>query len=224
MALYGGNMSANYFFRLVNMMAGDFGSYSTTYTTPGTSTIPIPKYANYVKIEAIGAGGPGAGATDPTSQSVGGGGGAFAKVNLYPLAGLTGLYIGIPDNSTVGIDGTDCFVKENSSGGTLICLAAGGDKGIKGADGGGLGSGGLGGAAADCTGDTKISGGNGDRNAGLAVNGGRAAGPNGLGISPAGAMANGAVNGNPYGGGGGAVTNNSYTGASGWLKLTWLES
>jgi len=195
---------------------GGFAQVVQTYTTPGTQTVSIPDGASFVTVECIGAGANGSHTADPTVN--GGGAGAYSKRNSYSLSGLTGIYISVPTGQ-----GGDAFAKENSSGGTTICLAAGKSTANS--------SGAL---STSCTGDLKYSGGDGDGSGGTgAIAGGGAGGPNGAGTAAsvntpgvggggaAGNGGNGSQDGFVYGGGGGCTNVTDKLGAQGWLRLTF---
>ena len=217
--------------RLIMLMKAAFVPYSTEYTTPGTSTISIPAGATTVTIECIGSGA--RGDVNSGVRGAGGGGSAYAKKNTYSLSGLTGIYISVSAiNTTEEGAALDSFAKENSSGGTTICLAAGAPGAV--ADG----STPLGGTAASSTGDVKYSGGSGasvHSSDEVASGGGGSAGPSGAGGNasydtagtgngaPAGNGGSGSgVAGSAAGGGGGAhYSGTSGNGARGWIKLSW---
>lgn len=196
-------------------VAGGFSPFSTEYTTPGTDTITIPEGALTCTIECYGAG-----ASADGTQS--GGGGAYSQKTAMSVVGLTALYLSVPVQPAVSTGGGNAFVRENSSSGTIVCLAKGGGSG-------GLRIGGPG----NGTGDIRYSGGNGVLD--LAVGGGGAAGPTGNGSngsSPDGGTGNGGVAGNGgdglgtngmnYGGGGGNRDEEEFgLGAQGYIKLTW---
>ena len=186
---------------------GGFTPVSTDYTTPGTQTVSIPDGATAVTVECIGSGGAG-------GASYGGGGGEYAQKTSYAVAGLTGIYISVPDAFTSS-DGDAAFAKENSSGGTTIALANGGLRASHG------GAGGTGG-----TGDILHDGGAGNpARGGGGAGGPTSAGGNGSGStggagggSPAGAGGDEGSAGHNYGGGGAA---GSTIGAPGWIRLSW---
>ena len=214
-----------------------FAPFSTEYTTPGTQTVSIPAGATAVTIECIGAGGSGGAATGATYRA-GGGGGEYAKTISYSLSGLTGLHISVP-NSVAGVSassdgntGAQATVRENTSGGTIICQANGGQGGKQGTGSAKNGYGGTGG-----TGDVLHDGGTSRRSSNGRSGGGGAGGPTSAGGdvgnsstggagggSPAGAGGDAdSGNGSNYGGGGGAAGGSAASGdgAQGWIKLSW---
>lgn len=188
--------------------ARSFTPYSETITATGTDTILIPPGATVLTVECIGGGGRSGGGNA-------GGGAEYAKRNTYSVIALSGVYISVAvANTGSGNPGDPTFVRENNSGGTVICRANGGSNG-----GLGSGAGGSGG-----TGDVLHSGGAGkpDRH------GGGAGGPVDAGASgssggasggpPAGAGGTDGHDGEDYGGGAGA---GNHLGGQGWLKLSW---
>lgn len=224
-----------------------FAGYSTEYTTPGTQTISIPAGASTVTVECIAGGASGSRNGGPGGNAPGGGGGEYAQKTTYSVAGLTGIYISVPasvagvsSSATAGNAGSDCFAKENSSGGTDICRAKGAPATATPGFGAKTGAGGSGG-----TGDILRSGGSTSEDrfapnvAGAGAGAGGTTGAGGSvtnsntggtsGGSPAGAGGNSpgtgagdGTAGSNYGGGGGAsVSGTSGAGAQGWLKLTW---
>lgn len=209
-----------------------FVGYSTAYTTPGTDTIPIPVGATAVTVECYGAGGS---VNGPFAVGkTGGGGGAYARRDVYAVAGLTAIYISVPNQTAVATGGGDCFARENTSGGSDICRAKGGGAGVN--DGTASG-----GSASSSVGDVRFRGGQ-SRVTGISNSGGGGAGgPSGAGgdtnNSHSGGAGGGGVagaggargaagdppeNGANYGGGGGGGPSASGgLGAQGYLKLTW---
>ena len=185
-----------------------FTPFSTEYTTPGTQTVSIPAGATTFDVECIAAGG---GGTSGAGLS-GGSGGGYAKKSGYSVAGLTGVFISVPNTTAVNSDGASCFSKENSSGGTDIIRATGG----AGSVGDTLRTGGSA-TAAGASGGGGAAGttGNGSNNSGSSGGAG--------GGTPAGAGGNGNAAGNNYGGGGGdcGASGTNCLGAQGWLKISW---
>ena len=197
-----------------------FVGYSTIYDSgsTSTSTISIPAGASGVVIENIGKGG--AGYSNSGVEAQGGGGGAYSLKTLASLAGYTGIYL--------DLSGADAVAKQNSSGGTTVCLAKAGANGVAGTPG-------QGGQAASGVGDTKYSGGDGYGEASPFPKGygGGAAGPSGnggsawvggagtSGGSPGGAGGGIGANGNDYGGGAGSSNSGGMTGGKSYIKLTW---
>lgn len=178
-------------------------------TSPGGTLLAIPDGATTCTAQCTAGGG--------TASGSGAGGGAWSETEI-DLTGLTALYV------YVGNADEDSFVRADSAGGTVLCLAEGGS-----AAGPGL--------AANGTGDRKQSGGAG------ATAGGGAAGielvggtfPWGFGVLPPtetpmdGGPASGAVpgkgpgwiagdGGQLYGGAGAAP---SGSGQSGHIQLFW---
>lgn len=199
-----------------------FAPYSVTFTTPGAQTIPVPFGAKTVTVECYGAGGSG---NARQTMFCGGGGGGYSKKNTYSLAGLTGIYISVPGVPAAHTDGADAFAKENSSGGTTICLAKGGQAQPDVNN--------LGGQASAGTGDVKYSGGTGYQDLSHALSaGGGGAGPTGAGgnassatagIADGGLSGAGGVDtatGNNYGGGAGGWDPTAF-GAQGAIRLSW---
>ena len=229
-------MFANWFTRVIaNGDAGGGGAtalpYSTEYTTPGTQTVAIPAGAATVTVECYGSG---ANATyvNGVQSTCGGGGAGYSRRDTYSVSGLTALYLSIPDApaSGSGVLGDDAFVKENTAGGTTICLAKGGGT-VVGSY--------VGGAAADGTGDVKFSGGDGHNVATENCGGGGGAGPDGdggdggsgtagtAGGGLAGVGSNGITTSASACGGGGGVRSNGGTprvGARGGIKLSWAAA
>ena len=197
-----------------------FSGYSTTYDSGSTSTttISVPAGASALVIETIGKGG--AGYLNSGVEARGGGGGAYSIKTLASLSGYTGVYL--------DLSSADAVVKQNSSGGSTVCLAKGGAAAVAGTSG-------QGGQSASGTGDTKYSGGDGYGEASGSPKGygGGGAGPSGAGGtataggpgsgggSPAGAGGSFGANGNDYGGGGGAGLGVAGAGAKSCVKLTW---
>lgn len=187
--------------------------FSTEYTTPGAQTVTKPVGAVSCIIECIGAGGSRSGPIGKASNYAGGGGGAYSKTTV-DVTGYTGIYIDVP-----AAESGDAVARQNSVGGTIICLAKGAD-----VDNGG--------SAASGTGDVKYSGGSSSPVSGSSsVGGAGAAGPSGNGSansgatggasggSPGGAGGNSGSNGSNYGGGAG--NGGSGVGAKGYIKLSW---
>lgn len=209
-----------------NLFAGvSFTPYSTQYNsgTTSTTTVSVPVGASQVIIELIGKGGNGY--TVVSSESRGGGGGAYSKTTITPLSGYTGIYL--------DLSGADATAKQNSSGGSTVCLAKGGVSGSAGTSG-------TGGAAGSGTGDVKYSGGDGYGESGTSAKatGGGGAGPSSAGSNGTGggggagggypAGVGGDFNtftGNNYGGGGGGMAFSGFdgagTGGKSWCKLSW---
>jgi hypothetical protein len=198
-------------------------SSSTDYITPGTFTVSVPSGKTGVVIEGYGGGAGG----DAGLGDYGGGGGAYSKKTVTDLSGITALFLNVPDIGfpDSSIAGGDCFVKANTSGGTILMLAKGG-----GTDGTFW----HGGASASGVGDVVFSGGNGSQGNGVLEVGGGAAGPLGNGgdsVYPTPGTGKGGLAGNGgdyllggsnYGGGGGARVGESGTeGAQGAIRLTW---
>lgn len=191
------------------MLGGSpFVGFSTSYTTTGSQTVPIPAGATQAVIEGYGAGSFG---YQYNSSGYGGGGANYARTTAS-LAGLTGLYITVPVAGT-GQVGPSAIARANSSGGTILMQAGGGVYGAS--------------ASVSNVGDVSYNGGRGygATNGG----GGGAAGPNGAGgaggSSTGGAGGGGLAGsggatgkvGNNYGGGGASNQN----GAQGAIKITW---
>lgn len=200
-----------------------FAAYFTEYTTAGTQTIPVPAGATGVIIECIGGGGGSRSAIGTKAGDVnpGGGGGAYSKTTLSSLVGYTDIYISVGAGGTYTNNGSDSFAKQNTSGGTTVCLAKGGDANTNG------------GAAGSGTGDLKYSGGRGGTGGvGPTFGGGGAASSAGDGGntststggtssgSPGGSGGNSGQAGNVYGGGCG-FGNSANSGAKGYIKLSW---
>lgn len=197
-----------------------FSGYSTTYDsgTTSTTTISVPAGATGLVIETIGKGG--AAYLNSGVEARGGGGGAYSIKTIASLSGYTGIYL--------DLSGADAVAKQNSSGGSTVCLAKGGAAGVAGTSG-------QGGQSASGTGDTKYSGGDGygEASPGPKGYGGGAAGPSGAGGSanaggagsgggpPAGAGGGLGADGNDYGGGAGAGSGVAGSGAKSYVKLTW---
>lgn len=207
---------------------GAFESYSTDYTTAGGQTISIPAGASTVTIVCIGGGGGSSYFYDDHDHFQGGGGGAYSAKNTYSVSGLSGIYIYVgaagPAVHSLANAGGDSYAKENSSGGTTICFAQGGQSGT------------TGGNAASGTGDVKYSGGNGVDAFQRYIGAGGAGGPSGNGStgsgnnggasggSPGGAgggQNNGQGAGLAYGGGGAWYNYAHYAGSVGIVRLTW---
>lgn len=176
-------------------------------TSPGSwQTITKPDGALSCTIEAIGASG---GSLFVYEYSYGSAGGNFARTNSVDVTSATGLAVNVgaggpTDNSTRG---GQTIIRLNSSSGTIVCLAAGsmnanfnqvavlnGDVG----DVVNLGESGI--------------------NTQATAYGGAAAGPGGIGVTPAGSRSTAA--GLPYGGGAGGYRVRN-VGAQGWARLTW---
>ena len=177
-----------------------FVGFATVYTaSPGTWVeVPVPAGASTLMAETIGGGGAGA-YSSAFDANVGGGGGGYARRNAFSVAGVASVWIRVgPRNSGSPVS---CIVRASSTTGTIVAEANPGDEGSGYNANGGTG----------VVGDVLVSGQS--RNA-LDGQGKAAAGPNGLGVSPAGA----AGNSNLYGGGGNSTPG---PGAQGWIRLTW---
>lgn len=210
-----------------------FVGYSTAYTTPGTDTIAIPVGATTATVECYAAGGGGRQDGLTITHKSGGGGGAYARKNTHPVAGLTAIYISVPDTVGAETTGQDCFARENTSGGAVICLAKGGAAGVAAGTA-------AGGSATSSVGDVKFRGGQSQATSNDSSGGG-GGGPSGAGgdsinsgtggaggggvAGAGGARADTADPGQNYGGGGGGSTLGALgfggAGAQGYLKLTW---
>jgi hypothetical protein len=216
---------------------------NNTYTTSGAGTWTCPANVTTAKIEvwAAGAGGSNRGANGVCG---GGGGGAFAALNDYPVIPTTvySFSVGARGSQSGGTGGNSWF---NDAGNTIVCQAEGGrgpgSNNVTGANGG---------AVANCTGDVKYAGGKGANGvagtyaggggaaAGNAANGNGAIGYNGgVGGGGGGAGGNGrntangvGIAGSAPGGGGGGAWKNSTTarlggyGANGQIIITYFPS
>lgn len=170
--------------------------------------VPVPLGATAAKLELIGPGGGGSVDFEQT-QTFGGSGGAYARTDAVGLAGITALAVYIP----AGGPGTfanyvtaqDAVIRLTSSAGEIVCMAKGGRAGPVFSN--------AGGGAAQCVGDFSVSG-----QGSSGITSGSAAGPNGLGVAPAGAGKSSNSAGNLYGGGG---VGGSQPGAQAWGRITW---
>lgn len=205
------------FFRIAMAKSSTFTPTSNTYTTPGTQSVNVPAGATYVTMECI------AGGSSGTVSTIGGGGGAYAAKNSFSVVGLATVFIQVGAGAATGnTKGTNSYVKETDTSGTIRCLAAAssasssvggldsgctGDVKHSGGDGfgGGGGAGGPTSAATNCTGETGTAG------------GGGSAGAGGNGLPGPGAP----TAGSNYGGGGARSQDNFSAGAGGWVKLSW---
>ncbi len=169
-----------------------------------TATISPPVGATKITIECYGNGGS---RWDSKSSFYPGSGAAYSKLNEVSLSslGATALYVsvGAVETSTGGSNnGKDAFVRANTSGGALLCLAKGG-RSITGVSW-------TGGQASAGTGDVKYSGGTAYRDA----QGGAAAGPLGDAVNNVSGGGLAGTHNNNYGGGGSP-------GRPGIIRLTW---
>lgn len=192
-------------FPAILMGAAAFTPFSTTYTTTGATTVPIPAGATKVTIELVGAGSTGFNFDQETGRSVGGGGGAFSKKIDLSLSGYSSIYLLIPNGN-----GGPTVARQNSAGGTIVCQAAGNSNSVGG------------GSTGNCIGDVAFNGGNGSSGTGSAGGGG--AGPLGAGGSASGTTpgTNGGGTDGFSGNGGGVTLGGSVSnGIRGWARLTW---
>ncbi len=174
---------------------GGFAPVTTVVTTTGSwQSVSIPVGATFARVRAIGHGGQG---LTGKAGDYGGGGGAFAEKTAVNLSGLSAIavLVGLRE-SNIRTD-----IRQNNSAGTLLASA---DYGR------GTTNGFVGGSASSSTGDVTTSGQNGGINLG-----GAAAGPDGLGVSPAGASRSSLGTGNLYGGG--SVGSNNA--GQGWAEI-----
>jgi len=209
---------------IVSFSSGSAPSFpfSTTYTTPGTSTVSIPVGATQAIVEVIGAGA-GAFWNTGTVRSGGGGGGYAQKT--YPVGSLSALYLSVPATTAYAAAGSPSFVKENNSGGTTIVNANGGGVGDAIAGGnGGAGTVGFitftGGGGSLGSSNASTGGGSAASQAGAGTNAVGAVG----GTSPGAPGGNGgsAGIGSDYGGGSGnSSAASTIAGTQGWIKVTW---
>jgi hypothetical protein len=78
---------------------------STTVTTSGVSSYTVPANTNWLKVEAVGAGGPG---SSRSSAGMGGGGGAaeYAREDVFPNVGTEVIPYNVGTGGTPGNDGS----------------------------------------------------------------------------------------------------------------------
>jgi len=126
---------------LISSFSLVFAETVETFITPGVVTWTCPIGVTSVKIECWGAGACGAGQYGYTG-GIGGGGGAYSRINSYIVSSGAGYTL------TIGVTGSPGGDTSFKNGVTTVCLAKGGNYSV-------------GGAAASCTGDVKYSGGSG---------------------------------------------------------------
>lgn len=214
---------------LFSVMVSAGGQGQQVFNTSGTFTVPAG--VTSVTVECWGAGGGGSTRTSG-GRGGGGGGGAYAT-SIFPVT--PGNY-----NITVGTGGSGSTAGGNTSFGTNLVVAAGGNSGVNNSA-----TAGSGGNIAASTGTIRYEGGNGaDGGALWSGGGGGGAGSTGAGGNASGATAgtgtslnggnggtgiNTNANGNPgssYGGGGGGARRTSGTqiggaGSDGYLVVSW---
>lgn len=169
-----------------------------------TVTVNVPLNATTYEVQVVGRG------ASNFSPGQGGGGGAYSAVGPVAIGALTALHI------TFGAAGAQTVVRENTSGGTIVC-SANSSTGTSGANT----------TSGSPVGTTKYAGGTAVAGGG----GGGAGGPTGAGSNsngagvggagggaPAGAGGNNNAAGNAWGGGGGG--NGAAAGTSG-VRIIW---
>lgn len=213
------------------------------FTTPGSYTVNVPKWANSVKVTACGGGGGGGGASPSNSSNGGGGGGGGAAI-LEQLFNIPDDLITL--NITVGKGGNgrrsgDYAAGENGTGTTISGInlnlpggkgsparSSSGDVGVGGAAGG---TGGGAGGSSRVSGGAGITGAGGIATTGYSDGGGGGgslgAGGNGGVYSSRTADQKVPTQGFRGGGGGGGAANASdtssgATGGDGYVKLEFL--
>lgn len=169
----------------------DIDTFSGTWT--------VPANVRQIMVEAIGEG--------ATGSTNGGGGGAYAKVNLLNVTPGQIIYYQCVAYQQVATEGFDTWlntqINEPPNDKSLGLVAKGGATGL---------NGGAGGKASECIGDVVYSGGNGGIGTGSTGGnggGGGAAGPNGPG-----ANGGNGFNSTVDGSGGGGAANGGFVGQS----------
>lgn len=160
--------------------------------------------ANRARVELWGAGAGG------TAAVGGGGGGAYSRVDDLDVSSAASFAIAGLAGAAANTNGTDA-----TFGATLV-VAKGG---LSGANGG------TGGQAAACTGDTKLSGGNGTAGSANTAGGGGAgsatAGSSSTGGSPEGGSSTANANGRIFSSGGGSSAASGFAGANGRARIAY---
>jgi len=127
-------------------------SQTTDIYTSGTTTWTVPACVFTVTVKAWGGGGAGGGARATDRNGGGGGGGAYSTVVNYtvsPGQQLT-IVVGAGGTGVAGANGNNGAASSVTIvSGPVICLAAGGNGGLMGANSSSSGAGGLGGAIAN---------------------------------------------------------------------------
>jgi hypothetical protein len=180
-------------------------TFTETFSTNSTFTVPAGVYQITVEGWAGGGGGGGR-STSGSGGAGGGGGGAYARATINVTPGeiynviVGGGGAGGPEGNNAGSAGPDSYFYK--TGEANLTLAKGG----AGGGGGAGGVGGTGGLAGSCVGDVKFSGGNGA--AGTSISPYRSGGGGGgAGNQTAGGNASGTTGGTggDYGGGAGGA-------------------
>lgn len=208
------------------------------FTTPGSYTLSVPKWANSVKITAAGGGG-GGGFSDNEFQGTGGGGGAAILNSIHDVSAIASLTVVVGSGGSAGK--TASSPTDAEQGGTtsitelniVLNGGYGGNYAYNSANNVGGAAGGTGGGAG---GKTKSAGSNGIAGSGGTSNASEISGGGGGGSIGSGGDAavwinrttterHGATAGVRGGGGGGGAYTSNYgpaAGGDGYVKLEFL--